>query len=94
VAIVIVEVVGRTGQERKRLRYTLVDMLDPATGFSAMSRAVGFSTSIAAQMIGSGKITKRGLLSPITDVPYAAMVEELGKRGVKIVFEASIADHG
>lgn len=91
VAIVIVEVVGRTGLERKRLRYTLVDMLDPATGFSAMSRAVGFSTSIAAQMIGSGKITRRGLLSPITDVPYAEMVEELGKRGVKIVFEASTA---
>ncbi|MEO6060776.1 MAG: saccharopine dehydrogenase C-terminal domain-containing protein [Thermoflexales bacterium] len=91
VAIVIVEVIGRKDRQRKRLRYTLVDLLDPATGFSAMSRTVGFTTSIAAQMIASGKITQRGLLSPINDVPYAAVADELGKRGVKIVFEASTA---
>jgi hypothetical protein len=38
-------------------------------------------------MIGTGVITKRGLLSPVNDVPYGEFVRELGKRGIRVTTE-------
>jgi saccharopine dehydrogenase-like NADP-dependent oxidoreductase len=49
-----------------------------------MSRTVGFTASIGAQLIGRGAIAKRGLLSPVTDVPYDVLVGELAKRNIQI----------
>ncbi len=46
------------------------NLRDLETGFTAMSRTVGYTASIGALMIGTGKITQRGLLSPVTDIPY------------------------
>jgi saccharopine dehydrogenase-like NADP-dependent oxidoreductase len=83
-AILRVEAAGRRSGEPAKVIFQLIDQRDLDTGFSAMSRLVGFSTSIGAQMIGSGKITQRGLLSPARDVPYPAFTEELEKRGVEI----------
>lgn len=63
----------------------LVDFRDPDTGLFAMNRTVGFAASIAAQMIASGAISGRGVLSPITDVPWGPFVTELAKREIAIV---------
>lgn len=87
IAIVRVDVVGRRSGERRRLRYELVDRRDLAMGLSAMSRTVGFTASIGAILIGRGVITGRGLLSPVTDVPYRILVDELGRRGIEITRE-------
>jgi len=57
---------------------------DLETGLTAMSRTVGFPASIGAQMIGTGRITKRGILSPVTDVPYETVREELAQRGIQM----------
>jgi saccharopine dehydrogenase-like NADP-dependent oxidoreductase len=84
VAIVRVEVVGSRAGERRRLRYQVVDWRDLTTGLSAMSRTVGFTASIGAILIGTGVINERGLLSPLTDVPYSNLVTELGKRGIDL----------
>jgi saccharopine dehydrogenase-like NADP-dependent oxidoreductase len=62
----------------------LVDFRDPSTGLFAMNRTVGFAASIAAQMIVSGEIAHRGVLSPITDVPWTPFVTELAARGITI----------
>jgi saccharopine dehydrogenase-like NADP-dependent oxidoreductase len=83
-AILRVEATGMRSGEPVQVVLQLVDQRDLDTGFSAMSRLVGFSSSIGAQMIGSGSITKRGLLSPARDVPYPAFTAELQKRGVAI----------
>jgi saccharopine dehydrogenase-like NADP-dependent oxidoreductase len=58
-------------------------MRDLETGHSAMSRTVGYTASIGAQMIASGQITGRGLLSPVNDVPYEPFVRELQRRGIR-----------
>jgi saccharopine dehydrogenase-like NADP-dependent oxidoreductase len=84
VVIVRIEVTGSKNGERKRLIYQVIDRRDLETGFSAMSRTVGYTASIGAQLIGSGKLTKRGLLSPINDVAYDVLAQELMKRDIQI----------
>ncbi len=79
-----VEVWGRKDGRRARAVYQLIDRRNLATGQTAMSRTVGFTASIGAQLIGRGAITQRGLLSPVTDVPYDLLVEELAKRDLQI----------
>ena len=63
----------------------LIDFRDLDTGLFAMNRTVGFAASIAAQMIVTGTIAGRGLLSPITDVPWQPFVSELEQRGITVV---------
>jgi lysine 6-dehydrogenase len=81
--ILRVEAEGEGGRT-PGVRFDLVDYKDRASGLSAMNRTVGFTASIAAQMIASGAIAGRGLLSPIRDVPYRPFVGALGERGIGI----------
>jgi len=83
-AIVRVEAAGSRGGRPTRILLEVVDRRDLHTGLFGMARTVGYTASIGAQMIGRGAIRKRGLLSPVTDVPYEELVEELGKRGVVV----------
>lgn len=72
-----------------RIVLELVDYRDRATGLMAMNRTVGFPASIAAQLLASGQIEARGLLSPIQHMPWATLVEQLSSRGIAIVERAS-----
>jgi lysine 6-dehydrogenase len=49
-----------------------------------MTRMVGFTTSIGAQMVLRGDISRRGLLSPLSDVPFQPFLKELEKRGISV----------
>ena len=62
----------------------MIDRRDLETGLLAMQRTVGYTASIGAQMILSGQITKRGLLTPTRDIPSDMLIEELGKREITI----------
>ena len=79
-----VETWGLKGGAPRHVVYELIDYRDLATGLFAMNRTVGFTTSIAAQMLLSGRITRKGLLSPVRDVPAAEVVRELEKRGMTV----------
>jgi lysine 6-dehydrogenase len=87
VVIVRVEVKGWKDGKKKRALDQVIDRRDLTTGLTAMSRTVGFTASIGALMIGTGKITKRGVLSPVTDIPFKLLEEELKKRDIKITSE-------
>ncbi|MDZ7295568.1 MAG: saccharopine dehydrogenase NADP-binding domain-containing protein, partial [candidate division KSB1 bacterium] len=87
IAVIRVEVVGLKAGKRHRALYQVIDWRDLTTGFTAMSRTVGFTISIGAQMIGSGELAARGLLSPVKDVPYEPFVRELRKRGIAVTSE-------
>ncbi len=80
--IVRVEACGIKNGSRKRVIYQVIDQRDLGTGLLAMQRTVGFTASIGAQMILRGDIQKRGLLSPITDVPADLFFDELRQRGI------------
>jgi lysine 6-dehydrogenase len=82
--IIRIEVWGRRGGRPCRATYELIDYRDLDTGLFAMNRAVGFTTSIAAQMLLSGQIKRPGVLSPVTDVPAREFVRELEQRGMKV----------
>jgi lysine 6-dehydrogenase len=84
VVVVRIEVEGDKDGQRKRTIHQVIDFRDLATGFTAMSRTVGYTASIGAQMLGTGEIAKRGLLSPVTDVPYEAFVRHLAKRDIHV----------
>jgi lysine 6-dehydrogenase len=84
VVLVRIEVAGTRAGRRSHTVRQVIDKRDLTTGFTAMSRTVGYTASIGAQMIGTGVITKRGLLTPVADVPYDAFVEHLGARGILV----------
>ncbi len=84
VALIRVEVQGRRGEAHERLLYEVSARRDLASGLTGMSRLVGFSAAIGAAMLGDGRIRKRGLLSPLGDVPEAAFRAELARRGIEV----------
>ncbi len=71
---------------KKRIVNRLLISKDSGTGLMAMSQGVGYPASIVAQMIANGDITKKGLLSPVWDIPYELFMEQLKSRGI-ICFE-------
>ena len=84
VALIRLDVRGvKNGHKRHRV-YEVIDLRDLSTGLMAMNRTVGFTTSIGAQMILRGDIQKRGLLSPLTDVPADLFFDELRQRGITV----------
>jgi len=89
VVVVRIDVKGTKHGQKKRLILQSIDYRDLETGFTSMSRTVGFTASIGAQMIGNGAIKKRGLLSPVNDILYDVFVDELQKRGITITHEST-----
>lgn len=83
-AIIRVEVAGRRGATPVRLVREVVDRRDLQSGLTAMSRTVGFTASIGAQLIAGGVVTRRGLLSPVTDLPYDVFLAALTTRGIVV----------
>jgi len=57
---------------------------DLMTGLMAMSMGVAYAACIAAEMIVRGDITRKGVLSPATDVPCDLFMEQLNMRGIKV----------
>lgn len=86
-AILLIELVGLKDGKKTRVIYQVIDKRDLKTGFTAMSRTVGFTASIGAQMLGTNQITKKGLLSPVNDIPFDFFKKELEKRNINIIIK-------
>lgn len=84
VAVIRVDMRGLKNGQRRRIVYEMSDLRDLTTGLMGMNRTVGYTASIGAQMILRGDIAKRGLLSPLTDVPFDLFLQELEARGIKV----------
>jgi len=84
IALVRVDAQGIKDGRPRHLVYQVVDRRDVQTGLMAMNRTVGYTCSIGAQMILRGDIRKRGLLSPITDIPAEVFFNELRQRGITV----------
>nr|XP_006011556.1 PREDICTED: alpha-aminoadipic semialdehyde synthase, mitochondrial isoform X1 [Latimeria chalumnae] len=54
---------------------------DPA-GFSAMAKAVGYPTAIAAKIVLDGEITTKGMILPLTKDFYGPMLERIKAEGI------------
>lgn len=84
VAMARVDVRGLKGGHRRRVIYDVTDKRDLETGLLAMNRTVGYTASIGVQMILRGDIVKRGLLSPLKDIPVELFIKELRARGIEV----------
>ena len=84
VAVIRIDAVGMKDGKKTRVVTSCVDYRDLETGFTAMTRTVGFTTSIGAQMILRGDIAKPGILSPVRDVPFGSFAGQLRRRGILV----------
>ena len=57
-------------------------------GYTAMSQTVGRPTAIAAQMILTGEICKKGVVVPTTSDIYEPILELLKKEGIQATVES------
>ena len=83
-ALLRVEAWGLKDGRKVKVTYDLVDCRDLSTGLFAMNRTVGFTASMGALMILSGKITGSGVLSPVRHVPPHELLEGLKSRGMQV----------
>ena len=81
VALIRSDVRGYKNGEPLRVVLQIIDKRDLKSGLTAMQRTVGFPMSIGAQMILDGRISKRGIVNPVS-VPFEPFIEELEKRGI------------
>lgn len=82
VAVVRIKACGLKNRKPTEVIVQLTDYRDLHTGLFAMNRTVGYTTSIAAQLVLAGDISKPGVLSPVGDVPVEKVVDELKARGM------------
>ncbi|KAL0272229.1 UNVERIFIED_CONTAM: hypothetical protein PYX00_005289 [Menopon gallinae] len=55
----------------------------PGQGHSAMSKAVGFPTAMAAKMVLDGEIQKKGMVYPFTPDIYRTLLSRLRSEGIE-----------
>jgi lysine 6-dehydrogenase len=79
---------GKRNGEASRLRYDIVDKLDPSTGMSAMMRTTAFPSSIIAQMMARGEVLARGATPQEKAIDAARFLSELERRNIVIKMEA------
>lgn len=68
--------------------FEMIDFYDQEKKYTSMAKTTSFPASITAQLIISGKITKKGSMFPedvFHDDLFLCLVEELKKRGVLII---------
>ena len=73
----VMRVIAKAG--RKTTTYDMVDYYDEDSGVTSMGRTTGFTASIVAQMIGTGRISGKGVVAPETAVSGARVGELLGE---------------
>jgi saccharopine dehydrogenase-like NADP-dependent oxidoreductase len=83
-AVMVNKVEGIKTGKRQILTSSLMIERDLTTGLTAMSMGVAYPACIAAEMIVTGNITGKGVLSPATDVPCESFLKELKKRDITI----------
>ena len=57
-------------------------------GISLMSETVGVTCGIAARMVLTGRVTQRGILSPIYPEIYNPILKELETYGIRMIEES------
>ena len=83
-------------QNKRRWRHTST-LIDSGQSFksggaSLMSQTVGITTAIGTRLIMEGKITRKGVLSPIYKDIYDPIMKELERFGISMIEESDRND--
>lgn len=84
VVLMRVTVEGVRKGTRQCLTFSLIDFFDESHNISAMMRGTAYPTSIVAQLLAQGAISKTGATTPEQCVPLNPLLAELNKRGMNI----------
>jgi lysine 6-dehydrogenase len=82
-----VDVTGRKGRRHVQRRFEMIDHYDAKNETTSMARTTAFPCSIAAQILGSGRVPKKGLCPPelaFKDELREEFLSHLRERGLKI----------
>jgi len=82
-----VDVSGRKNDRRVHHHYQMIDHYDPKRKLTSMARTTALPCSVAAQMVGMGRVEMKGLVPPELAFRGALRREfmrELSNRGIKI----------
>ena len=82
-----VDVSGKTDGRLIHHRYEMIDHYDTRQGMTSMARTTAFPCSIAAQLLASGKIARKGLVPPELAFKQdlrSEFLDYLTNRGMKI----------
>ena len=73
--------------KRGGITYDMIDRYDEDNGVTSMGKTTGYTASIAAQMLGAGKVAGKGVIPPeeaLQGELVSSLISELDHRGVKI----------
>lgn len=84
VVLMRVSIEGTKSAKTQRLTFTMIDFYDESRNISAMMRGTAYPTSVIAQLLASGIISKAGANTPEQCVPLDVLLTELKNRGVNI----------
>jgi lysine 6-dehydrogenase len=86
-----VEASGRRDGRLERLRWDMIDRLDPKTGLRSMSRTTAFPATLVARLVAQGRITEPGIVPPEILGQRPDVLDEvlagLRVRGIDVRFE-------
>jgi len=94
----VMQIVMEGQRKGKRLRYTydLLDRYDEETRTTSMARTTGYTCSIVARQIMSGRFTQKGICPPEfigqAEGCYENLLEEYRKRNIQL--KEKIVEHG
>ncbi|KEJ91247.1 saccharopine dehydrogenase family protein [Synergistes jonesii] len=81
VTLTRVDVKGMRGGKKVRIIYQIIDKKDLTSGYTSMTRTVGFVVSMGAMMALNGELGEGGMITPV-EMPFIKTVKELEKRGI------------
>ena len=83
-AVMVNTIEGIKDGKRQTMTCSLLIERDLSTGLMAMNMGVAYPACIAAEMIVNGEISRKGVLSPATDVPCELFLDRLKTRGIEV----------
>ena len=81
--LIRIEITGKKLGNVVKETYELIDKYDEKNDLSSMQRTTAFPVSIIAQMLGGGKISKKGVIPQELCIPKPEFMQELEKRSIK-----------
>ena len=84
IVVILATALGMKNGAREQMEMSGIYYHDDETGLSAMMRTTGFSISTIAQMLGAGKIAKKGVAEQELYVPVHEYIQEMAKKDIEI----------
>jgi len=84
--------IGTKDGKTRKLTINISIERDLSTGIMGMARGVGYPACIVAEMIAKGEIAKKGILSPVKDIPADQFLSKIEEQGIEVAILDEVTD--